>query len=200
MASESQYRRQAPTAHQGRWHRAVLFPDQPLDIGGQAGSPTTTSAPASPTTRSTPTPAAPAAGRSAADVPIPPARDDLPGPVADRRSEILLAATACDFDRLNELALAGDVPFVHTDVLAEEYQNMAPGEFWQELESQGVGLLTGLVHDLSQPVEIAENDRLGVLYRWRDPALCGLLDDVQLCRWVVITEAGDWIAFSSESA
>lgn len=175
------------------------FAMEPVDVDSPAGPSTTSSVPASPTTPTSMS-TAPTARCSAADVPMPPAQEDLPGRVADLRSEILLAATACDFDRLNELALAGDGPFIHTDVLADEYQNMAPGEFWRELESQGVGLLAGLVHDLSQPVELAESDRLGVLYEWRDPALCGHLDDVQLCRWVIITEAGDWIAFYSESA
>lgn len=56
-----------------------------------------------------------------------------------------------------------------------------------------------LVHDLSQPFEIEQNNRLGVHYEWRDPALCHLHEDLQLCRWVVITEVGDWIAFYSES-
>ena len=179
------------------------FTSQPLDIGRQAASPTTSPAPTSSTTTSTsaPTsaPTTPPARCSAADVPIPPAQDHLPGPVADLRAEILLAATACDFDRLNELAVAGDIPFIHTDVLVEEYQNMAPGEFWRNGETRGVEFLAGLVHDLSQPVEMAEDDRLGVLYEWRDPALCHVLDDMQLCRWVVITEAADWIAFYSET-
>jgi len=171
------------------------FTNQPLDIGRQAASPTTSSAKTSSTTTSI----RPPARCSAADAPTPPAQDDLPGPVADLRAEILRAATACDFDRLNELAVAGDIPFVHTDVLVEEYQNMAPGEFWRNGETRGVEFLADLVHDLSQPVEVVDDDRLGVLYEWRDPALCHVLDDVQLCRWVVITEAGDWIAFYSET-
>lgn len=130
---------------------------------------------------------------------MPPAQDGLPGPVAALRSEILAAATACDFDRLNELAVAGSLPFVHTDVLAEEYQRMAPGEFWRNAETQGSHLLADLVHDLSQPVEIGEDEFVGVHYEWRDPALCRFHDDIQLCRWVVITETGDWIAFYTES-
>lgn len=130
---------------------------------------------------------------------MPPAQDGLPGPVAALRSEILAAATACDFDRLNELAVAGSLPFVHTDVLAEEYQSMAPGEFWRNAEAQGSHLLADLVHDLSQPVEIGEDEFVGVHYEWRDPALCRFHDDIQLCRWVVITETGDWIAFYTES-
>ena len=68
---------------------------------------------------------------SASDEAIPPAQEGLPEPVATMRTEILTAAIACDFDRLNQLAVAGDVSFVHTDVLVDEYQNMAPGEFWQ---------------------------------------------------------------------
>jgi hypothetical protein len=115
------------------------------------------------------------------------------------RSEILSAATACDFDRLNQLAVAGDIPFAHTDVLVDEYRNMVPGEFWRNAESQGSGILADLVHDLSQPVEIGQDDRLGVIYQWRDPALCWQHEDLRLCRWVAITESGDWFAFYSQS-
>jgi hypothetical protein len=165
---------------------------------------TTSSAPDSVETTSTVAPTATATATtiatcSAAGMPIPPAQDDLPGPVAGMRSETLAAATACDFDRLNELAVAGDIPFAHTSVLAEEYLKMAPGEFWRVIESQDPGILADLVHDLSQPVEIVQDERLGVLYQWRDPALCSWVDDIQLCRWVKITESGDWIAFYRQS-
>lgn len=141
-----------------------------------------------------------AAQCSAAGEQIPAAQEDLPAPVAALRSEILTAATACDFDRLNELAIAGDPPFTHTDVLVEEYQNMTPGEFWLNAETRGAGILAQLVHDLSQSPEIEQHDGLGAVYVWRDPTVCELLDDVLLCRQVEITEAGDWIAFYSESA
>ncbi len=76
---------------------------------------------------------------------------------------------------------------------------MAPGDFWRTAESQGGSLLADLVHDLSQPFEIEQDDRLGLIYEWRDAALCHFHEDIQLCRWVVITEVGDWIAFYSES-
>ena len=115
------------------------------------------------------------------------------------RTEILTAAAACDFDRLNQLAGAGDVSFVHTDVLVDEYRNMTPGEFWQNAETQGAEILALLVHDLSQPFEIEEYETLGVVYVWRDPAACGTLEELLLCRLVEITEAGDWIAFYTES-
>ncbi len=136
---------------------------------------------------------------SASDEPIPPAQGELPEPVATMRTEILTAAVACDFDRLNQLAVAGDVSFVHTDVLVDEYQNMTPGEFWQNAEAQGAEILALLVHDLSQPFEIEQYKTLGVVYVWRDPAACGTLEELLLCRWVEITEAGDWIAFYTES-
>ena len=136
---------------------------------------------------------------SASDEAIPPAQEGLPEPVATMRTEILTAAIACDFDRLNQLAVAGDVSFVHTDVLVDEYQNMTPGEFWQAGEANGSEILALLVHDLSQPFEIEQDETLGVVYVWRDPAACWTVEDLFLCRWVDITEAGDWIAFYSET-
>ena len=129
---------------------------------------------------------------------MPAAQDDLPAAVAAMRTEILSAAIACDFGRLNELAVAGDRPFIHTDVLAQEYQDMTPGEFWKNGEADGSEILALLVHDLSQPFEIEQIE--GTIYVWRDPAACGLLEDLLLCRLVEITENGDWIAFFSQSA
>jgi len=131
---------------------------------------------------------------------MPSAQDDLPGAVAAMRTEILSAAIACDFGRLNELAVAGDLPFIHTDVFVEEYQDMTPGEFWQNGEAQGTEILALLIHDLSQPFEIERIEGQGAVYVWRDPAACGLLDDILLCRLVEITETGDWTAFFSQSA
>ncbi|MGB5760100.1 MAG: hypothetical protein WBM50_24510 [Acidimicrobiales bacterium] len=136
---------------------------------------------------------------SASDEQIPPAQDDLPSSVAALRSEILTAAIACDFHKLNELAVAGNVPFRHTDVLADEYQNMTPGEFWESSEAHGTEILAFLVHDLSQPFEIEQYEKLGVVYVWRDPTVCWTVEELFLCRLVEITEAGDWISFYSET-
>ena len=68
---------------------------------------------------------------------------DLPGPVAEMRRSIVAAATACDFERLAELARAGSFSHSFGD-------DGDPAAFWRRAEADGEPL-AALVHFLNRP-------------------------------------------------
>ena len=80
---------------------------------------------------------------SAAALPTEPSRQDLPEPVAKMRRSIVAAATACDFERLADLARAGS--FTHSFGADGD-----PAGFWRRAEDDGEPL-AALVHFLNQP-------------------------------------------------
>lgn len=80
---------------------------------------------------------------SAAALPTEPSRQDLPVPVAEMRRSILAAATACDFERLADLARTGS--FTHSFGADGD-----PAAFWRRAEEDGEPL-AALVHFLNQP-------------------------------------------------
>jgi hypothetical protein len=80
---------------------------------------------------------------SAAALPTEPTRQDLPGPVAEMRRSIVAAATACEFDRLADLARTGS--FTHSFGDSGD-----PARFWRRAEDDGEPLAV-LVHFLNQP-------------------------------------------------
>lgn len=136
----------------------------------------------------------------------------LPAAVADTRRAILRAAVACDYDRLEELALSGDAAFTYS--FGDDDR---PAEFWRQLEATGEEPLSILVRTLSLPWarESLEVEPY-VFYVWPSAylidaddaaweALAGLYtpDEIELFReygsfigWRVgITEAGQWRFF-----
>ena len=81
---------------------------------------------------------------SAANYPADPtAVQDLPGPVTEMRRSIVAAATACDFERLAELARAGS--FTHSFGDGGD-----PAAFWRKAEADGEPLAR-LVQFLNRP-------------------------------------------------
>ena len=83
------------------------------------------------------------AGCSAEGLPAEPTPQDLPGPVAETRRSIVAAATACDFDRLADLALAGRFTYSFGD-------SGEPGAHWRREEVTGNPLQV-LVELLNRP-------------------------------------------------
>jgi hypothetical protein len=117
------------------------------DDEGTAASTTTT------TTTSSTTTTAPAVRCSASGLERPAPQQGLPVPVADRRDDILDAALACDYDRLGELAAAGD------GQLSYSFGGPHPGGFaghLREREAAGEDLLALLVRTLGLPSASAE--------------------------------------------
>lgn len=88
---------------------------------------------------------------SAAGLPAEPADDpDLPEPVAEMRDAIVAAATACDFDRLAELAKPGAFTYSFGD-------SGDPAAFWRRTEAEGEPL-AALVHFLNRPFATRDVD------------------------------------------
>jgi hypothetical protein len=150
-------------------------------------------------------------GRS---TPAPTRRSELPDAVSRTRLAIIEAARACDYDRLAQLALAGDSQFTYS------FGGQGrPAAFWREAEAAGQAPLRTLVELLDGPSAIREAGGTTqylwpVAYafeRWEDvPAsakedLRRLYGDEDLRRFeqfgsyvgerVAITESGDWIFF-----
>ncbi len=70
----------------------------------------------------------------------------LPSSVAETRRAILRAAAACDYDRLEALALQGGHAFTYSFG-----DNARPAEYWRGLEAAGEDPLAMLVRTLSLP-------------------------------------------------
>lgn len=70
----------------------------------------------------------------------------LPPAVAEMRRAILRAAVACDYARLEELALAGGETFIYS------FGNGGgPAEYWREAEAAGENAMEMLVRTLALP-------------------------------------------------
>jgi hypothetical protein len=91
------------------------------------------------------TPGSPGASCSASGLSPDVPKQDLPAPVASMRQQIAKAATACDFDGLERLALAGDSSFS----FSFGGQEGSPGDYWRKLEAEGKAPLAFLVKVLA---------------------------------------------------
>jgi hypothetical protein len=98
------------------------------------------------TVTTVPSPAAPAAGCSAAGLsPELPADADLPELVAEVREEIAAAAVACDYERLQELALEQGTGFTFS-----YGAETSAADFWAGAEERGEEVMRILVDTLRQ--------------------------------------------------
>jgi hypothetical protein len=136
----------------------------------------------------------------------------LPPPVAEMRRAILRAAVACDYTRLEELALAGEDTFIYS--FGADSQ---PAEHWRDLEASGQRPMAMLVGTLALPFsrEIFDIEPY-LLYVWPSAYLVESTDEdwaalaelyspeeLELFReygsfigWRVgLTETGDWRFF-----
>ena len=150
-------------------------------------------------------------GRS---TPAPTRRPELPQAVSKMRMAIIDAARACDYDKLAQLALAGDGPFTYSFGGGGR-----PAAFWKEAEAAGKAPLRLLVELLDGP-SATRNVGGTTQYlwpaayafeRWEDVPTSAREDlrrmygDDDLRRFaefgsyaghrVGITESGDWIFF-----
>jgi hypothetical protein len=82
---------------------------------------------------------------SAAGLPPAPPDQSLPEPVASTRSQIVKAATACDYDALDKIAEGSVEGFS----FSFGGQKGKPGDYWRRLESEGRQPLAYLVKALS---------------------------------------------------
>ena len=150
-------------------------------------------------------------GRS---TPAPTRQSELPQAVSNMRIAIIDAARACDYDKLAELALAGDGPFTYS--FGGEGR---PALFWREAEAAGqapLRLLVELLDGAAATREVGGSTQYlwpaaYAFERWQDvPAsaqedLRRIYGDDDLRRFaqfgsyaghrVGITESGDWIFF-----
>jgi hypothetical protein len=94
---------------------------------------------------------------------------DLPGEVAAMRAELLEAATACDFDRLDEPATANITSYTFGG-------GLAPGGYWRDLEAGGRTPLADLVHLLNLV-----------------PALYDVGEGNVFCMWPAVYALPDWL-------
>lgn len=76
-------------------------------------------------------------------------QEGLPAEVASMRENIFAAALACDFDRLQELALAGAPQFSYS--FGESETAGQPARFWRDAEARGEAVLAELVRVLNLP-------------------------------------------------
>ena len=150
-------------------------------------------------------------GRS---TPAPTRQSELPQAVSNMRMAIIEAARACDYDKLAQLALAGEGPFTYSFGGAGR-----PAAFWKEAEAAGRAPLRLLV-ELLDGASATRNAGGTTQYlwpaaygfeRWQDvPAsaqedLRRMYGEKDLQRFaefgsytghrVGITESGDWIFF-----
>jgi hypothetical protein len=150
-------------------------------------------------------------GRS---TPAPTRQPELPQAVSNMRKAIIDAARACDYDKLAQLALAGDGTFTYSFGGGDR-----PAAFWREAEAAGQAPLRLLVELLDGPSATRDVGRTTQYLwpaaygfeRWEDvPAsaredLRRMYTDDDLRRFakfgsyaghrVGITESGDWIFF-----
>jgi len=150
---------------------------------------------------------------SAAELdPHAPEQAGLPPAVAEMRRAIVRAAVACDYDRLESLALQGGAAFTYSFG-----DDARPAEYWRENEAAGEDPIAMLVRTLALPwaretldiepfvyyvwpsaylIESSDEDwaALGALY---SPEEIDLFRDYgSFIGWRVgITETGDWRFF-----
>jgi hypothetical protein len=112
----------------------------------------------------------PEVGCSAAPLPDTPVEQaGLPEAVAQMRRDIVAAAVACDYDRLQELALAGSPTFNYS--FGEPFEGGTPGAYWEQLEDEGEDILATLVRVL----DLDYREENGV-YDWPFAAALNPLD------------------------
>ena len=175
--------------------------------GGEEAAPpvTVTQTETVTTTVSTPPITGPASGGEcsaaglSADLPADPS---LPAAVSDLRTQIAAAATACDYDRLQGLALAQD-GFTYS-----YGGETSASDFWAGAEERGEGVLKILVESLRQNGHLYQGNWVWPTAYSDAPtaadwqALSGLYPADQLTSWretgqflgyrVGITPGGDW--------
>jgi hypothetical protein len=151
------------------------------------------------------------AAQSAPD-PVP--QPDLPELVSEIRMQIIQAASACDYSRLAELALAGDSTFSFSFGGGEE-----PADFWRAAEGSGEAPLRLLVELLDGPFGTRSVDGVTqylwpsayAYERWDDVPqvardhVADVYDEETLARFeqfgsylghrVGITGTGDWVFY-----
>ncbi len=137
--------------------------------------------------------------------------EGLPVPVSDMRRVILEAAANCEYERLEALALGGDIVFLH------DADTLPPAAHWRELEGRGEAPLALLVRTLELPYARQSYDTdPRVAYLWPSAykdgatgfdvfALKGLYSDAEIGRFIEqgsytgsrvgILENGDWWFF-----
>jgi hypothetical protein len=137
-----------------------------------------------------------------ADLPADPA---LPAAVSDLRTQIAAAATACDYDRLQALALAQD-GFTYS-----YGGETSAADYWAGAEERGEGVLKILVESLGQAGHLYQGNWVWPTAYSDTPtaadwqALSGLYPADRITSWretgqflgyrVGITPAGDWQFF-----
>jgi hypothetical protein len=179
----------------------------PTATGAGEATPSLTSATA--TATSSPEPSCSAAGLTGEL----PSQQGLPPIVASLRQDIAEAARACDYGRLEELALAGGTEFTASFGGADP-----PGEFWRSQEQTGHDPLRMLVEVLQLPYATTEVDTLRYVWpaayarpTWQDVTaeerrmLSRIYDEQDLAAFeqfgayagyrTSITADGDWQAF-----
>ena len=136
----------------------------------------------------------------------------LPEPVSEMRRAIFEAAAACDYERLEALALEGGTEFTYSFG-----GNSTPAAYWRELEEGGQDPLAMLVRTLALPYARDTYDvEPTVLFVWPSAysdeatgfdwlALEGLYSDEEIAIYINeggfmgwragITEDGDWRFF-----
>lgn len=148
-----------------------------------------------------------AAGRS----PVPEEQQELPPAVAELREQIVAAAVACDYDRLEELALQGDPVFAYS---FGEKGESEPAAYWRQAEAQGKPVLASLVEVLNLPPGLQQGVYAWPFAYWLDfseltDAAERLLEEhftaAEIADWkafggyigyrAIITQDGDWTAF-----
>jgi hypothetical protein len=145
--------RPPPSAARRRRSAARLFVTASLLAlaACEAGRPGASSTPR-PSTGASPTPAK--ANCSAGSVPAEVVAQKLPEPVARLREDIASAAAACDYARLERLALGGEPGFTFSFG-----GGTSAAAFWEEAESTGADEPMGLlIATLNLPFAISERE------------------------------------------
>jgi hypothetical protein len=136
----------------------------------------------------------------------------LPPPVAEMREAILEGAVACDYARLEALALEGGTSFSYSFG-----DDSSPSAYWRTLEGQDEDPMAMLVRTLALPFARETNDLPPlILYAWPSAfsegatgfdwlAVEGLYSDEEIASFIEqgaflgwrvgITEDGDWRFF-----
>ncbi len=127
---------------------------------GDNGTTTTTST----TTTSTEAPTCSAAGLTISSGAQP---NDLPAAVSEVRSELLAAATACDFERLGSMAEADGTSYTFGG-------SSDPAAYWGDLETNGETPLADMVQLLELEPALYDVGEGNVYYVW--PAVYALPD------------------------
>lgn len=123
----------------------------------------------------------------------------VPEPVASTRMQIIEAALACNFERLEALAMAPDGAFQYSRTEESAGPAAQPAQFWRAREAEGDPILASLVEILRTDPDVKQvTDPEGpgsgsedAYYNFPGP---GSPDDL-LGYSTSITSTGDWIFF-----